>query len=120
MLGQSTLIKILGGLLALVAIVSLAYCQGRSDGKTGVEKQIEQAKAAAHKLNLEASEKAATGRIEDLKADTKQEQEDAILIAENPGGTLPPSSVALACSSLVRAGYSGSDLPAECGSASGN
>jgi hypothetical protein len=99
-----TLKGLLIGLAVVLMVAPVAYCQGRTDGKSAVEAKIERANAAAHKLNLELHDAAAE----------KRAVEDAKIVAENPGGVLPPAAVGLACRQLRSAGIDGADLPPGC------
>jgi hypothetical protein len=109
-----TLKGLLIGLAVVLMVAPVAYCQGRTDGKSAVEAKIERANAAAHKLNLELHDAAAEKRAVDATANSKQELEDAKIVAENPGGVLPPAAVGLACRQLRSAGIDGADLPPGC------
>jgi hypothetical protein len=109
-----TLKGLLIGLAVVLMVAPVAYCQGRTDGKSAVEAKIERANAAAHKLNLELHDAAAEKRAVDATANSKQELEDAKIVAENPGGILPPAAVGLACRQLRSAGIDGADLPPGC------
>lgn len=111
-------IAIMLGIVAILLLLS--YCQGRTDGKNKVLLADEKAKTALYQKAFKAGEKASEQRLADerRKLEVEKKYEDAIAAA--PGGRNSPAASALACQRLRRAGYSGADLPAECGPSGGN
>jgi hypothetical protein len=111
-------IAIMLGVIALLLLLS--YCQGRTDGSNSVKLADERAKSALYQRGLKAGEAAAEQRLADQRRQLKAEKKYEEVIAASPGGRNSPASVAVGCERLRRAGYSGSDLPAECGPSGGN
>ena len=108
------LVRIMGALLIVVGLCLASYCQGRSDGKNKVLLADEKAKSALYKKAHAAGEKAAEQRLADERRQLEAEKKYEEVITSAPGGRNSPAATALACERLRRAGYSGSDLPAEC------
>lgn len=107
------------GVLVLVGLLSLSYCQGRSDGTAAVK--LADAEAVNEQLqeSFEAGERAAEKRLADALAQEKVEEAYEEAIDAAPGGRNSPAAIALACQRLRRAGYIDAKLPAECRSGIG-
>jgi glutathione S-transferase len=101
------------GLLLVIAILALAYCTGRGDGKNAVNAEISKARIEQAKRELREGNKAAETRAADALAAKDEELEDEKIIASAPGGTVTPADRAVACNRL-REAYPGKQLPAGC------
>ena len=112
--------KIAAACLIVGLLLALSYCQGRSDGSAAMQAKIATAQAKQAERNRIAQEKAAEQRQRDALANAKTMEERNALIAAAPGGVVSPADRALACDRLMRAGYTGPDLPVSCRPASGN
>lgn len=118
--GAAKAVRILSFVLVIAGLLLLSYCQGRSDGKAHVKLQDQIAVNKEIEKARKEGEKAAEARLADERRQLEVERKYEEVIAAAPGGRNSPASVALACQRLRRAGYSGADLPAECGRGSGN
>jgi len=112
--------KIAAACLIVGLLLALSYCQGRSDGSAAMQAKIATAAAKQAERNRIAQEKAAEQRTLDALANAKTMEERNDIIAAAPGGVVSPADRALACSRLMRAGYSSSELPSVCRPASGD
>lgn len=111
-------VAIMLGIVALLLLLS--YCQGRTDGSNSVKLADEKAKSALYQRAFKAGEAASEQRLADERRQLEAEKKYEEVIAAAPGGRNSPASVAVGCERLRRAGYSGADLPAECGPSGGN
>lgn len=100
-------------LLLVIAILSLAYCQGRTDGGNAKQAQIDKARIEQAKKELRAGNAASVSRTRDALADKDKELQDEKVIAAAPGGAVSPADRAVACRRL-REAYPGAVLPAGC------
>lgn len=118
---QGKLIRILVAALAFIAILGLAYCQGRSDGKAKVELANQK---AINKAIIQDRQSAERRQQEEMAAANIRGQEKAAYetaIASAPGGKNSPASHARACERLRQAyGPGSANIPASCRSASGD
>lgn len=102
--------------LAVIAgLLLLSYCQGRSDGKAHEVVAQQKAVIKAQQKAAKAGDVADAKRIADAAKAIEVEKKYEEVIAAAPGGVNSPAAVARACQQLRGAGYSGADLPAECG-----
>jgi len=106
--------KATAALVLVGLLLALSYCQGRSDGSAAMQAKIATAQAKQAERNRIAQEKAAEQRTLDALANAKTMEERNDIIASAPGGVVSPADRALACSRLVRAGYSSAELPSVC------
>lgn len=114
------LLRVAGFLLIIGLLLGLSYCQGRTDGGNAVKLEDEKARNKQLERAFTAGEKAAEKRLADQRRQLEAEKKYEEVIAASPGGRNSPASVALGCERLRRAGYSGADLPGECGPSGGN
>jgi uncharacterized membrane protein YhiD involved in acid resistance len=108
-------LRIVSFLFVIMLMLLASYCQGRTDGKNKAELANQKAVNAQIERARKEGEKAAEARLADERRQLEAEKQYEAAIAAAPGGRNSPASVALACQRLRRAGYAGSDLPAECG-----
>lgn len=113
-------LRIAIGVLALVALLALSYCQGRADGTARVKLDDAEARAEQRDEAFKAGESAAEKRLADQRRQFEAEMQYEEVISNAPGGRNSPASVALGCQRLRRAGYLDAELPAECGPSGGN
>jgi len=109
------LLRVAGFIIILGLLLALSYCQGRTDGKNVVKLEDEKARNEQLQRAYKSGEKAAEKRLADQRRQFEAEKKYEQVIAAAPGGRNSPASVALGCERLLRAGYSGAELPAECG-----
>lgn len=96
-------LRIMSAALIVIALLGLAYCQGRTDGGNAVKLKVKEAQIAAQEKQRKADEKAAKQReIDDQRIDDMEEAYDDA-IAKAPGGANSPAARALACQRLRRA-----------------
>ena len=118
---EAKLVRIFGSILILLALLALAYCQGRSDGKAKVELANQKAINAAVVQDRQSAERRQQEEIKAAEARGKEKAAYETAIASAPGGTNSPAAHALACERLRQAyGAGSSNIPASCRSASGN
>lgn len=108
--------RIAVGLLAIVALLLASYCQGRSDGRTSEQLDVQRQINAALERDRKARDRADQQRQRDEQTRRQMEEDYEDAIEGAPGGANSPAAVALACERLRRA-YPGRSelLPAECG-----
>jgi hypothetical protein len=102
---------ILGGLLLVAGLALALYLQGRSDGRSNIERAIEKENVKVITRDNEAKEKAAEARVKDAEAVLEMKEELIDAIEETPD-TLPTERrIARGCVQLRRAGHDTSAIP---------
>jgi hypothetical protein len=118
---EAKLIRLVAALGILLAIIGMAYCQGRSDGKAHVELANQKAINAAITQDRASAERRQQEEITQAEAAGKEKAAYDNAIAAAPGGVNSPAAHALACQRLREAFGAGSpNVPASCRPSSGD
>jgi hypothetical protein len=103
---------LIGGLLAVIAVLAFVYMKGRGDQAKREEARQKIAVAAAVKAGEQAGAKANAAAVKGALIVAQKEKELIDAVAQAPDSLPAPAAVAHGCQQLRQAGISTADVPA--------